>query len=157
MYWVCFTLYSILNTQYYFVVSGPDNIFWQKLSRKFNNPKIIFTGYVAELELVTLYKNAVCFIMPSLEEGFGIPILEAMSCSCPVLCSNKGSLPEVAGKAALYFDPTDQKDLEEKVLEAIRNNTLRKKLIINGIKRYQQFSWSKMAQTTLTAYEKIGI
>jgi len=140
------------HPEYSLVLSGPNNYFWEQI-KKISNPRgSLFTGFVSERELVTLYKNAEVFIMPSLEEGFGIPVLEAMACNCPVISSNAGSLPEVGGDAAIYFDPNNENDMLEKICEVLDNVKLRKELIKKGQKRFQEFSWKKLARQTLEIY-----
>ena len=105
--------------------------------------------------LAYLYRNALAFIFPSLYEGFGIPALEAISCSCPTLLSNVSSLPEVGGDAALYFDPEDQSSLREALLEIIKNKSLRDLLKEKAKKQVKKFSWSKTSEETLNLYRKI--
>lgn len=134
------------------VLSGNDHYFWQKIKKGYQKEGIIYTGYVSDEELVSLYKNAAAFVMPSLEEGFGIPILEAMACSCPVVSSSAGSLPEVGGEAAFYFDPLDASDMVEKIFQVLDSEKLRKNLIEKGLKRYKQFSWKDLAKKTLEVY-----
>lgn len=111
--------------------------------------KVIFTGYLLDGDVATLYKNAQAFILPSLYEGFGIPVLEAMSYDCPVLTSRVSSLPEVGGSACLYFDPNDTIDMKNKMIEIIADKNKRKDLIERGRQRIKQFSWEKCAQDTL--------
>ena len=104
--------------------------------------------------LDNLYRHAVAFVYPSLYEGFGLPLLEAMSCGCPVICSDCSSLPEVAGQAALFFDPhsTDAlRDCMERVADSV---DLRKQLITAGRKRCRRFSWKRCAEETLQVYKK---
>jgi glycosyltransferase involved in cell wall biosynthesis len=88
-----------------------------------------------------LYKNAIAFIFPSMYEGFGIPILEAYANDCPVLLSNTSCFPEIAGKAALYFDPKSRCEIQHKINELINSNALRNELIVNGRTRLKKFSW----------------
>ena len=135
------------------VLAGHDHYFWQRIKKEFQDPDIIYKGYVSDEELVTLYKNAKAFVMPSFEEGFGIPILEAMALSCPVVSSNAGSLPEVGGDACLYFDPTNMSDMTNKINKIINDENLRKDLIKKGLQRYKKFSWKKLAEQTLEVYE----
>lgn len=130
------------------VLSGPNNLFWQKIKLE----DVIFTGFVTEEEMVVLYNNALSFIMPSLEEGFGIPVLEAMASRCPVISSSAGSLPEVGGEAALYFNPKDKEEMRGKIKMVIKDDKLRKELIKKGEERYKQFSWQDLAQQTLKVY-----
>ena len=106
------------------------------------NDKIAITGFVGTIELATLYSNAFAYIFPSLEEGFGIPILEAMSVNIPVIISNRGSLKEIAGNSALIFDAEDALDLANKMVEII-NPDLRLELIKKGKERLKLFSRDK--------------
>ncbi|MDO8498808.1 MAG: glycosyltransferase family 1 protein [bacterium] len=138
------------------VLSGPDNYFWQQVKKESSGKDIIFTGPVTDRELIALYKNAQAFVTASLEEGFGIPILEAMACSCPVISSNRGSLPEVGGQAALYFDPANTEDAVKKISSILENPKLRKELIQKGKERVTLFSWKKLAKQTLEIYQKAG-
>lgn len=111
---------------------------------------VSFPGYVSQEKKDELYKGATAFILPSLYEGFGIPLLEAMANRCPVLSSFKSSLPEVGGEACLYFDPQERGDLVEKMELIATDSSLRKNLIQKGVERVQQFSWDKTGEQTLT-------
>jgi len=102
-----------------------------------------------------LYSNAIAFVYPSLYEGFGIPILEAFSCGCPVVLSDASSFPEVAGDAGLYFDPYDQESIRKAVFNIISNKDARKDLIEKGHKRLKLFSWDKAASLTLKVYKSL--
>lgn len=135
------------------ILAGHDHYFWQRIKDKYRDKNIIYKGYVSDEELVTLYKNARCLVMPSFEEGFGIPLLEAMALSCPVVSSNAGSLPEIGGDAAIYFDPHNQQDMINKISKILSDEDLRKDLIKKGLKRYKLFSWNKLAEKTLEVYE----
>lgn len=138
------------------VLAGSDHYFWQRIKKEFSGEDIIYAGHISDGELVNYYKNAKCFVMPSFEEGFGIPILEAMSLSCPVVSSNAGSLPEVGGDAALYFDPAKTDDITKKISDTLDNEKLRQDLIKKGLQRVKQFSWKKLAQQTLEVYQQCG-
>ena len=105
--------------------------------------------------LSSLYKNAVAFVYPSLYEGFGIPLLEAMNCGCPVIASNTSSIPEVVGSAALLFDPNSPEELGDLLTDMVSQDTLRKKMITLGQERSQMFSWEKCAKETLAFYKEI--
>lgn len=137
------------------VLSGNDHYFWQKIKKEYAQSEIIFTGHVSDEELVALYKSCRAFVMPSFEEGFGIPLLEAMACETAVVSSNKASLPEVGGDAVLYFDPKNQKDMVDKISQVLNSNNLRKDLIEKGEKRYKNFSWRDLATETMQTYQKI--
>lgn len=110
---------------------------------------IMFTGYVDDEEKNELYRKAFCFVLPSLYEGFGIPLLEAMSHHCPVISSFSSSLTEVGGEACLYFDPKSYTDLEEKLETLFENKELRSEMIAKGNKQITRFSWEKMGKETL--------
>lgn len=138
------------------VLSGYDHYFWQRIKKEFDNNNIIYTGQVSDEQLVTLYKRARVFIMPSFEEGFGIPILEAMALGCPVIASNIGSLTEVGSNTALYFNPHDISDLVDKITQLLENNQLEKDLIKRGKERATVFSWKKLSKQTLEVYLQCG-
>ena len=105
--------------------------------------------------LTYLYQKAVAFVFPSLYEGFGIPILESFVCGCPVICSKTSSLPEIAGDAAIYFDPTDKLSMLNSIQKVIYNDELKKQLINKGIKRVKEFTWNKTADKTKKIYEGV--
>ncbi|OGK34671.1 hypothetical protein A3A46_00285 [Candidatus Roizmanbacteria bacterium RIFCSPLOWO2_01_FULL_37_13] len=110
---------------------------------------VVVKGYVTDAELSSLYQNAFCFVLPSLYEGFGIPLLEAMSFGSPVISSFTSSLPEVGGDACLYFDPRSPQELAKKLKKLTENRKLRSKLIKKGRERIKLFSWKKCAEDTL--------
>lgn len=118
--------------------------------------RVIFTGYVPDEDLSALYSGAKAFIFPSLQEGFGLPILEAMQCGTPVISSNATSLPEVAGEAAILINPYDKDELSQAMLNLLSDEKLRNELTQKGIERAKQFSWSKCAQETVEIYQKIA-
>jgi len=105
--------------------------------------------------LQTLYRNAVCLICPSLYEGFGLPLVEAMAVGCPVLCSNTGALPEIGGDAAVYFDPTDRDDAAQALQHLINSPTLRQKMSRAGLARSRWFSWDNCFRNTLKIYQRL--
>lgn len=110
---------------------------------------VYFTDYVTDNQLIFLYKNAFCFVLPSLYEGFGIPILEAMSFDCPVIASYSSSLPEIGADSCLYFDPNNSFDLVEKIKMLKDDSKLRLELIRKGRLRVKDFSWEKCGEETL--------
>lgn len=112
-------------------------------------------GYVSEQELEWLYKNCFCLVYPSLFEGFGLPVLEAMSFGAPVISSNVSSIPEVAGKAALLINPTDENELFQAMLEITNNLDLVEKLKQLSIQQANCFSWNNAAKTTLHYYREV--
>ncbi|MCL5090397.1 MAG: glycosyltransferase family 4 protein [Patescibacteria group bacterium] len=112
-------------------------------------------GLVEKEELACLYSGAKAFVYPSLYEGFGLPILEAMSCGCPVITSNIGSMKEIAGDAALFFDPEKPEEIAEAMSKVSRNDKTRENLILQGFKRAGEFSWEKTALQTLEVYHSL--
>ena len=104
--------------------------------------------------LGSAYAAAVVFVFPSLYEGFGVPILEAFSCDCPVVLSRASSFPEVAGQAAAYFDPADEASIRETVRRALDDEGLRESLRAKGKEQLKKFSWARTAEATLAVYEK---
>ncbi len=117
--------------------------------------RVIFTGYVPSEDLPYLLQAAQAFILPSLWEGFGIPVLEAMACGVPVLASNVSSLPEVCGNAGLTFDPYSVDQIEQAIRTIISDKKLANKLSKQGLKQAKKFSWEKMAKTVLKVFEKV--
>ena len=111
--------------------------------------------YLSDAEVAYCYAQADVFAYPSLYEGFGLPVLEAMTLGCPVVTSNTSSLPEVAGNAALLIDPTSIGDLAEALGQVIGDRTLRQSLIDRGYRQAAKFSWSRTAQATLSAYRSL--
>jgi glycosyltransferase involved in cell wall biosynthesis len=111
--------------------------------------RVLFLGYVPREAMPALYSGARCLVFPSLFEGFGLPVLEAMSCGCPVVCSNATSLPEVAGEAALLIDPNNPEAIAEAIRSVHENDGLRTSLAARGVKRAQLFSWRRHALETL--------
>lgn len=114
-----------------------------------------FIGNVSDNELLMLYSYCLFFIFPSYYEGFGIPILEAMACGCPVAVANSSSIPEVASNAGLYFDPFDLKDIKEALEVLCYNHDLRKELRERALKQASYFSWDKATEETYSVYKKV--
>ena len=115
---------------------------------------IIFTGVLNDQELVNLYAKAAVFCYPSLYEGFGLPPLEAQACGCPVLVSNRASLPEIFGTSALYCDPENIDDIADKLQILINDQQLRTNLIRNGTKNFHRFNWNYSAKEIITCVKK---
>ncbi|MBA2679278.1 MAG: glycosyltransferase family 4 protein [Ktedonobacteraceae bacterium] len=111
--------------------------------------------FIAEEDKAAMYSGASLFVFPSLYEGFGLPPLEAMGCGAPVVCSNRTSLPEVVGDAALSVDPNDIQALVEAMWSVLTNSDLRADLRMRSLKRAQQFSWQKTASETVAVYEEV--
>lgn len=162
-------IFTIINSfrkiLYYYpniklVIVGKKGWLYQEILKKVRNERlqgnVIFTDYVKDEYLPALYKGAKAFLFPSLYEGFGIPVLEAMTVGCPVITSNLSSLPEVAGNAGILINPLDEEEIADSILILLNNEDKRKELIINGKKRAESFSWEKTAEKTIKVYEKIG-
>ena len=110
------------------------------------NPAVIFTGYLSDEELVSVYQNAKLFVYPSLYEGFGIPPLEAMSCGCATVVSATSSLPEVCGKASYYIDPSSSDDIARAIKLLLGNDQIRRSLVEKGYARSSSFTWEGSAR-----------
>jgi glycosyltransferase involved in cell wall biosynthesis len=117
---------------------------------------VVLTGFVPQADLVALYNLAEVFVLPSLYEGFGLPPLEAMACGCPVIVSNRGSLPEVVGDAALLIDPTCQNSLVAAIRAVEADSSLREDLARKGFERVERFSWRSAAVQTLELYRTVA-
>ncbi|MBI3950169.1 MAG: glycosyltransferase family 4 protein [Acidobacteria bacterium] len=114
-----------------------------------------FKGLVSTDELIQYYTNADALVFPSFHEGFGMPILEAMACGCPVVTSNCYSMPEVVGDAALLVDPHDSTQIAEVIHHILTDENLRQQLIEKGRRRAQQFSWEKAADEVIAVYQRV--
>lgn len=117
---------------------------------------VLLTGFVDDSDLPALYSGADVFALPSIYEGFGIPVLEAMSCGTPVVTSNVSSLPEVAGDAALMVDPADVEALTEALWRLIDDATLRHELVRRGFHQAQRFTWAAAAARLLQLYKGLA-
>ena len=118
--------------------------------------RIHFTGYVDAARLSFIYRNALCLLYPSLYEGFGFPILEAMTYGVPVITSNVSSMPEVAGDAALLVDPNDINELANAMNMILSNGNLRDLMVFKGYKRLKEFSWMRCAEEVLDIFKKVS-
>jgi glycosyltransferase involved in cell wall biosynthesis len=116
--------------------------------------RVVFPGWVEGDDLEGLYRAASCFVLPSLREGFGLPVLEAMRRGVPVACSNTSAMPEVAGDAALTFDPGRPDEIAAAVSRLLRDRTLAADLAERGRRRAGLFSWRRAAEQTLASYER---
>lgn len=120
---------------------------WKKLN-------LVQTGHLPAADLAALFRHAQLFLFPSLYEGFGLPILEAMACGCPVITSNAGSLPEVAGEAAQIFEPTDAAGMARAATSLLLNPIESAQWRNRGLRRATDFSWNRSAQNTLSVYHR---
>lgn len=151
-------LFSVAQAfpQYVFVLVGKEDYFYGRLKEEVRArmiTNVFFTGFLTDTELSALYRHAQAYLFPSLYEGFGLPPLESMSHGTPVISSNRGSLPEILGDAALYFDPTNPESLIEKLRELEGDAVLRDTLRLRGYRRGARYSFSTMAKETHRLYQ----
>lgn len=118
------------------------------------NKNFRLLGRVSDDNLIRYYSNAIAFLFPSLYEGFGIPLLEAQACECPVISSNSSSLPEVLGDSALFFNPNDTIACAEQMERVYTDLNLRNQLIEKGLKNISRFSWEESAKKVITILNK---
>jgi glycosyltransferase involved in cell wall biosynthesis len=117
---------------------------------------VVLTGYVPDADLPLLYNAADVFAYPSLYEGFGLPVLEAMACGTPVITSNLSSLPEVAGDAALLVNPYSVEEMSDALVQVLTNGALKTSLRERGLARAGTFSWERTARQTVEVYHLAG-
>ena len=142
-----------LHTEAVLVVPGFETPFEATLRRKAGH-NVRLLGWVDDRTLDGLYRAATCFVLPSLAEGFGLPVLEAMTRGTPVACSSASALTEVAGNAALYFDPTDVGAIARSLERMLGDPELRNELRAAGGERARSFSWGETAARTLETYDR---
>jgi glycosyltransferase involved in cell wall biosynthesis len=136
------------------VVAGPRGWRDDALAGMLRKPRIHLLGAVTDEQLVELYRGADCLVFPSLYEGFGFPVLEAMACGTPVVCADRTSLPEVAGEAAVLVDPDDTAAFAAALAEVLSSPARRAELADAGIARAREFSWRRCADLTVAAYRR---
>lgn len=120
-----------------------------------NKDYVNYLGYISDEELVAVYNLATLFVYPSFYEGFGLPVLEAMACGTPVVCSNTTSLPEVGGDAVVYCDPYNVDDIREKMETVLDDENLQKEMIVKGLERAKQFTWEKAAKEHIKVFKSV--
>ncbi len=130
-----------------------DLIKVQKLVK--NNKQITCLGFVSQVDLVMLYNLATVLVMPSLYEGFGLPILEAMSCGCPVITGKSGSIPEIAEEAAFYVNPHSVEDIAKGIKKVFSSRELQVELSGKGLLQAKKFSWEKTAGETTRVFQDL--
>jgi glycosyltransferase involved in cell wall biosynthesis len=138
------------NPKLQLVLAGKREFFFEQLQAQIDaspaRDAIITPGFVSDAELKWLYEHAVCYVLPSQSEGFGLPGLEAMAHGCPLVSSDATCLPEIYGEAAVYFDPLDVSDMAGAVGRVMTDNALRKRLIARGHERLKLYSWTTMTK-----------
>ena len=141
------------------VLAGPKGSAYQKIMEEIEKLQlqkdILFTGYVEESLVPNLFKKAKIFIFPSLYEGFGLPVLEAMAHGTPVITTGNSSLPEVCKECAVYIEATDVEGISKAIFFLLQQQSLRESLKQKGLERSQQFSWEKTALKTIETYHSV--
>jgi len=140
------------------VLAGKKDILYEQIEarvRQAGIKDVIFTGFMSEGQLRWLYEHCGAYVFPSLSEGFGLPGLEAMRHSAPVVSSNATCLPEIYGDAAHYFDPLDTRSITDAINEVLTDKDLRTTLIEKGKKQSAKYSWQRMAEQTLEVYRTV--
>ncbi|MFZ5516350.1 MAG: glycosyltransferase family 4 protein [Candidatus Zhuqueibacterota bacterium] len=144
-----------------FLIGGKDYNHYDEPEKKVNelglSGDVNFIGYIPDEKLKPLYSKATCFMFASIYEGFGIPILEAMSCGTPVITSNISSMPEIADNAAIKVNPYDVDEIANAMLAVVRDENIRSDYVERGKARAREFSWEKAAKQTLALYEKMRV
>lgn len=148
------------NKKVHLVIIGKKGWMYEEIlstPEKFDlSDRVTFLYEVTNEELSVFYKNAECFVLPSLYEGFGLPVLEAMQYGCPVITSSTSSLPEAGGDAALYVNPEDVVDIAAKIDEVLESKILRDRMVKLGHEQVKKFSWEKAAGEVLRVLEETG-
>ncbi|MFP4486779.1 MAG: glycosyltransferase family 4 protein [Campylobacterales bacterium] len=135
-----------------FVVDEQSRLLIEKSRQDIN---IEFRSNVNDDELIKIYNESKLFLFPSFYEGFGLPVLEAMACGTPVVCSNETSLPEVGGDAVVYCNPYSIEDIKQKIEMVINDEKLQKDMIQKGLERAKEFSWEKCADEHMRVFESL--
>ncbi len=153
------TILHARGVKIHLVISGGkgwlDNPIYETITQTHMEEFVHFIGFADDADLPALYSAATCLAFPSLYEGFGLPILEAMACGIPVLSSNISSLPEVAGDAAILVDPYDVNAIADGLQQLIEDHQLRDILIKKGLSRVKEFTWQKSARQLLNLYQSL--
>lgn len=151
--------FRVLPSDWRLVLAGSDGFgaseTYAEIAASSCKERIQVTGYVSDAEIASWYARARIFAFPSLDEGFGMPLLEAMAAGVPVIAGNRSSLPEVADNAAILVDPTDDEELEAALKNLADNPTLGESLIEAGRKRARLFTWEKAVAETVAVYREL--
>jgi glycosyltransferase involved in cell wall biosynthesis len=158
--------YAAAKKQYFnlpqLVIAGSIKYGWSnknifKLVKQYNLAKdVIFTGSIKHIDLPALYSTAKLFILPSLFEGFGLPVIEAMACGTPVITSNVSSLPEVAGDAGILINPYDTEAISQTMIKVLSDKTLQKDMRTKGFENVKRFSWKNSAKELIGLFEEVA-
>jgi len=145
---------------HHLVFAGKDTWFGERVRQAARDSRmaerIHFLGFVTDDELIDLYSACEVSVFPSFYEGFGLPILEAMACGCPVACSNTTAMPEVANATAILFDPRLVGEIARAVRDLVLDADLRQRMERLGLQRAAQFSWERAARQTLEVYYEVA-
>ena len=144
--------------EYQLILAGDlqrDRLLCETITQLGLEKKIVLTGIVPDERLVRLYQEAAVFVFPSLYEGFGLPVLEAMACGCPVVSSNLSSIPEVVGDAGILIDPLDITAMSEAIGRVLTDSELAEQLRVAGLRQAKQFDWNRTARETVQLYQKV--
>jgi glycosyltransferase involved in cell wall biosynthesis len=136
------------------VVAGKIGWKSDEIVRRLKTPRVAHLDYVKPAQLATAYRNADVFVFPSIYEGFGFPVLEAMAHGVPVIAARSSSLPEIGGDAALYFDPGDREELVVQLRRVLSDETVRREMIERGLARAAEFRWERTAERTLGVFRR---
>lgn len=140
------------------IIAGRPGWLWEPIAQRISDlrlgTQVRLCDFVPDGDLPALLTGAAAFLLPSLYEGFGLPVLEAMACGTPVLTSNRSSLPEVAGDAALLVDPEDPEAIAEGIARLLGDTSYRRGLARRGLQRARRFSWADTARRTLALYQE---
>ena len=137
------------------VIAGAEQKVFSGTQRK-SHDRIKYLGFVADNELVELYKKASVFVFPSFYEGFGFPPLEAMALGCPVITSNVSCLPEIVGNAAIRIDPMNTGEIADTMLRVVNSDELRRTLIEKGLEKVKSYSWAKSAKELVQIFREVS-
>lgn len=148
------SLESKIKNEYKLVLAGFKGWENSEIMELIDKENIHYLGFISDIELAKVYNLASCFVFPSFYEGFGLPVLEAMACGTPIVCSNSSSLPEVGGNAVVYYNPYDVNDIKEKIEMVLSDTVLQQVMITKGLERAKMFSWEKSADKHLKVFKE---
>ncbi|NBT86251.1 MAG: glycosyltransferase family 1 protein, partial [Alphaproteobacteria bacterium] len=150
-----------LRDKYHLLLCGKipqgekENIISHGRKNELHSDQLIFSGYIEDNDLINLYRACTLFVYPSWHEGFGLPVLEAMSCGAPVICGNRSSLPEVIGRNEAMFDPLSTESIKEKIRQLLLNEVLREKNRRDGLQLSRKFSWNSAGKKAIQGFEEL--